>query len=329
MHDRMELLRWMLAAVLAVGLVGCGPQDQQPDVSQTQEGNLVLGQSEVVNEMNRAVAPDGRPLVLTGFNGTVRLDGTDGDVARLTVVERGRGQDDAAARTVLEGLQLEERGDASRYEYVMRSKQPARSEMDVRGTVPREAELRIRYESGAVALSGVEGPVDVEHESGNVRIAGAASSVRVDIRNGSIHVGMQQLLPSARVELRTSNGDLTLAVPEDAAAQIVAETQAGSINVQGLQFESRRLEPQGAGARFEAQLGAGNTTVDLRTENGTITLQGREPAPLIPADSMNIEPVDTTQTAPADTMPSAPMDTTAPADTVQAAPDTSATTLNP
>lgn len=321
MQDQTKRLRWMLVVVLVVGLVGCGQQDQPQDVSQTQEGDLVLGQSEVVNEMNRAVAPNGRPLVLTGFNGTVRLDGTDSAVARLTFTERGRGRDDAAARTVLEGLQLEERGDASRYEYVMRSKQPARSEVDMRGTVPRDTELRIRYESGAVALSGVEGPIDVEHESGNVQVDGAASSVRVDIRNGSIQVGMQQLLPSARVELHTSNGDLTLAVPEGAAAQIVAQTQAGSINVQDLQFESRRLEPQGAGARFEAQLGAGNTTVDLRTENGTITLRGRQPAPLVPADSMNIEPVDTTA-APSDTLPPAPADTAAPTDTVMPA-DTS------
>jgi hypothetical protein len=121
---------------------------------------------------------------------------------------------------------------------------------------------------------------------------------------------------------------LTLAVPDGASAQVVAETQAGSINVQDLQFESRRLEPQGAGARFEAQLGAGNTTVDLRTQNGTITLRGRQPAPLMPADSMNIEPVDTTQVVPADTAQPVPADTAAPPDTATTTPDTSGTALN-
>ena len=70
MRDRTRVFEWMLAVAVLVGLMGCGQQDQQQDVSQTQEGDLVLGQSEVVNEMTRAVAPDGRPLVLTGFNGT-------------------------------------------------------------------------------------------------------------------------------------------------------------------------------------------------------------------------------------------------------------------
>ena len=189
MRDRTQVFGWMLAAVVLAGGMGCGQQDQQQDVSQTQEGDLVLGQSEVVNELNRAVAPDGRPLVLTGFNGTVRLDGTDSSVARLTFIKRGRGQDDAAARDVLDGVQLVERGNTSRFEYVMRSQQSARSEVDVRGTVPREAELRIGYESGAVALSGVEGPIDVEHQSGNVQIV---RELRVDCDGDAVLMKVEQ-----------------------------------------------------------------------------------------------------------------------------------------
>lgn len=321
MYGQSNVSRWTLALLITTGLMGCGQQEQQ-DVGQTQEGNLVLGQSEVVNEISRAVAPGSRPLLLTGFNGTVRLDGTDEEVAQLTFIERGRGPDDAAARGVLDGIQLVERGNTSSYEYVMRSKRPERSEVDVRGTVPRNTELRVDYESGAVALSGVEGPIDVAHESGNVHIAGAGASVRVAIQNGSIQAGFRQMPPSAEVELTTSNGDVTLAVPENASAQVIAETQAGSINTQDLRFESRRLDPQGAGARFEAQLGTGNATVNLRTENGTITLRRRQPAPPLPADSMEIEPTDTTQSAPADSITRS--DTVmAPSDTATAAPDTS------
>jgi hypothetical protein len=325
----------MLTALIAISLIGCGQQEQQ-DVGQTQEGDLVLGQSEVMNEIDRAVAPGSRLLLLTGFNGTVRLDGTDRDVAQLTFIERGRGQDEAAARAVLDGIQLTERGNASRYEYVMRSDRPERSEVDVRGTVPRNTELRVDYESGAVALSGVEGPIEVAHESGNVHIAGAGSSVRVSIQNGSIQAGFQQMPASAEVELTTSNGDIILAVPENASAQVVAETQAGSINTQDVRFESRRLEPQGAGARFEAQLGTGNATVNLRTENGTITLRRRRSMAPLPADSMEVEPTDTTQAAPTDPITRSdtaadPFDTStadpsveeAPSDTTTAAPDTS------
>jgi hypothetical protein len=301
-------------ALALTGVMGCTQQADE-EVGQTQEGDLVLGQSEVTDTVERAVSPEGRTLVLSGFNGSVRLDGANTDVARLTFVERGRGQDDAAAQDVLNGIRLEEQGNADRYEYVMQSGQPERSEVDVRGTVPRNTALEIEFESGAVALSGVEGPIEVEHESGNVQIAGAAASVRVAIRNGSIQLGLRQLPADAQVELETSNGDLTLSVPATATARLTAQTQAGSINVQDVQFTSRRLTPQGAGARFEAQLGAGNATVDLQTENGSITLRSLRAEPLVPADSMTIEPTDTTGTA--------PPETALPSDTATAAPDTS------
>jgi len=290
-------------ALAIIGLMGCTQQADE-EVGQTQEGDLVLGQSEVTNTIERVVSPEGRTLVLSGFNGSVRLDGTEADVARLTFVERGRGQDDAAAREVLNGIRLVERGNADQYEYVMQSGQSARSEVDVRGTVPRSTALQIEFQSGAVALSGVEGPIDVDHESGNVQVAGAAASVRVAIRNGSIQLGLRQLPADAQVELQTSNGDLMLAVPASVSAQLTAQTQAGSINVQDVQFASRRLTPQGAGARFEAQLGAGNATVDMQTENGSITLRGQRAEPLVPADSMTIEPADTARTAPSDTVQS-------------------------
>lgn len=322
MHNAIKGAGAICLVLALTGLMGCTQQADE-EVGQTQEGDLVLGQSEVTDTVERAVSPEGRTLVLNGFNGSVRLDGAGADVARLTFIERGRGQDDASAQNVLSGIRLEEQGDANRYEYVMQSEQPERSEVAVRGTVPRSTALQIDYESGAVALSGIEGPIEVEHESGNVQVAGAAASVRVTIRNGSIQLGLQQLSADAQVELQTSNGDLTLAVPETATAQLTAQTQAGSINVQDVQFTSRRLTPQGAGARFEAQLGAGNATVDLQTENGSITLRSQRAEPLVPADSMTIEPMDTTTqaTSPDTVRPdtgTAPSDTSVRTDTAAA-----------
>lgn len=326
MRKRIAPWQWMGCALLIAGtlgglLLGCGPSSDDA-VSETEEGDLVLGRAEATRTDERVVAPGERPLVFTGFRGTVRIDGDTSDAARLTFVQRARAQDETAAQAVLGGIQLQERGTAQRYEFVMDAEQPARSTVDVRGTVPRTTELRINFESGAVALSGIEGPIHVAHESGNVQIDGARSNVEVHIRNGDIQMGLQTIPPGTTVNLQTANGDLTLGLPAETSAQLTAATQAGAINVQDLQFASRRLQPQGAGARFEARLNAGDATVTLRTENGSITLRGRRDVPLVPADSMTIAPDDTAQSPSVDTIPST--DTTAPADT--AAPDTSSET---
>jgi hypothetical protein len=121
--------------------------------------------------------------------------------------------------------------------------------------------------------------------------------------------------------------------------------------VQGLTFAQERLTPVDAGARYTAQLGGGDAVVELRTENGIVTLQAASADPAddttappdtlapptrpVPADSpatdgaqqqpaspgtlgpepADPEPVDTAGTAPARPDPT-PADTTgAPADT--------------
>lgn len=320
MHYGRHVTLRVLVLLITIGLAGCQQQDE-PDIGRTDEGELVLGRSEVVERVTRAVSPGERMLVLEGFTGAVALEGTGEDVARLVFEKRARGADDAAAREVLDDIDLEEEGNAGQYVFTMRSDEPARSAVDVQGTVPRDVGLRIDFVSGPVTLAGIEGPIAVEHQNGNVQMAGAANSVRVNIRNGNIELGLRALPPGADVELTTSNGNLTLALPPDASAQIEAVTQTGAVRTQGLEFSSRRLDPQGAGARFEAQLGDGNATIELRTENGTIVLRGeRAPAP----DTIRTAPADTAapDTMPSDTIPPDTADTTVQDDTITVPPDT-------
>lgn len=315
---RIGITHCLAAVLVLIGAVGCGPREEE-DVGQNEEGNLAPGEATVVERVARSVAPADRPLVLSGFNGTVRLDGTEAEVARLVFEKRARGESDAAAREVLAGIELIEQGDASRYEYVMRTNQSARSAVNVRGTVPEDTQLRIDFESGAVALAEVDGPIEIEHQSGSVHVTGAAASVFVNTRNGDIEVDMRHVPKTARIEMLTSNGDLALTVPEDASLQITAQTEAGQVTVQDLDFASRRLDPQGAGARFEARLGTGNTDVVMSTENGSITLRGGPAAASAPADTARRDTAadapprpprpDTLETPPDDTS-TLPVDTT-------------------
>lgn len=320
--------RWIVLLVLVLGLTAC--QDE-PDVSQTEEGRLVLGAVQQTDTLNRSIDLAARTLVLDGFRGTIRLDGTeDRQLAHFTFAKRARGEDVAAARRILDRVTLEEAGDAQIYQYVMRSRASERSAVDVRGTVPRNAAVRIQWESGTVALSNIAGPIRVRAQGGVVQVAGAGATVDVETRNSSMDVAMARLPDTSRVNLRTANGDLALTLPATTSAQVDARTDAGDINIDGLSFADRQLSPLGAGARFEGRLGTGDARVDLRTENGAIQLREgrvlRLPDPL-PRDTLAADTVATGTTA-ADTTQVMPRDTTAaplPADTT--APDT--TTLPP
>lgn len=303
--------RLLVLGLLLIALPAC---QKEAGVSQTDEGNLVLGATEQTETTERSVQLGARTLVLDGFTGRIRLDGSDtADLARLEFTKHARGRDAAAAAEVLERTTLEESGDDQAYSFKMRSRDAALSQVDVSGAVPRGTRVQIRLESGQVELSGIDGPLDVQTQGGTVRIAGAGESVEVETRNGNIDVAMGFVPAGSTVALRAANGDVSLTMPGNIAARVEAQTGSGDIRIAGLQFADRNLSPRGAGSSFEGQLGQGGAQISLRTENGVISLNEGQIMTLPRTDSLSL---DDPMTIPADTMQ---MDTLR-TDTIQAAP---------
>jgi len=314
-----------LVAVLGTLLVVAGcRQTSDPDVTQTADGTLKLGSVEAVDTLARAVAPSGRPLVVEGLRGSVRLRGAEATTADLSFVRTGRGDSPAAARAVLDDIRVTESGGAEAYTYTLAAEGTAYAAVDVRGTVPREAALRVERVSGPIAVQGVAGGLTLRHDHGAVSVEGAAGPVEVDIENGDIDVGMRRVSSEASVSLTTENGTLTLRLPPDADATVSAETRVGPIRTRGLSLTDEQFTPLDAGGRYSAQLGAGDATIDLQTRNGTITIQAADTTQAPPADTLgapdttetpDLPPSDTT-VAPVPGLDSTGADTTA-ADTTE------------
>ena len=267
-------LKPLLALALLPALLALAACDRGDNIGQTEDGRLVLGNAEAEEAVQRGVWLGERTLVFEGFSGAIELTGTSSEEARLTFTKHARGGDQEEAREVLRDIAIEERGDGATYRYTISSDQPEVSSVDVRGSVPEGTNLRIQMEDGTVALSAIEGPIRISGQSlESVRIGGAARSVDVETRNGTIELGMERLPDTSQVRLRTTNGDLLLALPAAAAADVEVQTAAGEIEVDGLQFEDRDLQPEGAGSRFRGQLGQSGADVRLQTENGTVLLR--------------------------------------------------------
>ena len=268
------LRRKLLLAALLPLLLTSAACNRDDNIGQTEDGRLVLGNAQAEEAVPRGVYLGNRDLVLDGFSGSVELTGTSGEAAQFTFTKRARGQDQEAAQEALREVTIEERGDAATYRYTLSSDQPEIASVDVRGSVPEGTNLRIQLEDGTVALSAIEGPITISGQSlESVRIGGATQSVDVETRNGTIELGMERLTDTSEVRLRTTNGDLLLSLPGAAAAAVVAQTATGEIEVEGLTFEDRNLDPSGTGARFSGQLGERGADVQLQTENGSVLLR--------------------------------------------------------
>lgn len=317
-HCYAHLLPAAAAAALALTLTACGPDEG--DIGETEEGSLALGRVEVEEAVERGVVFGGRVLVLEGFSGRVDLDGADVEMARLTFVKQGRGEDAEAARAVLGGTAVEERGTEEEYVYAIATEEGERTSVAVEGRVPHATRARIELESGPVRLSGVRGPLSVR-TTGPVAAAGVAGDVDITTRTGDLRLGLRRLPPEAESVLETNNGDITVVLPAGASLRVEAETGAGEIRVEGLSFTDRRLDPDGVGATFQGQLGDGNALLRLRTQNGDVVLRQGTLYTLPPEDVSEDATSPTDDGAGRSAWPTAPPP--APPDT--AAPDTAAT----
>ncbi len=313
----MHISRFLLVSLLALsvgGLLTACQDSEETDVARTEEGVLRLGSVVVTDTVTRTVAPNDRPFVLEGLRGSVHLTGVGQSTADLTFVLRGRGDTREAGQSVLEDISITESGTEAEYTYTLSAENEDRAAVDIRGQVPRQAALRIDRLSGLVRIDSVEGALTVDHEHGDVQVQGAAAPVETTIRNGDVQVGFQSVPTEGPILLETSNGDVHLGLPPDAPAQIDAQTDVGTIQTQGLSFTNERFALVNAGARYNAQVGEGGPTIELRTQNGSITIRaisqtrtdtteaGQRPAPTVPSTDTTVAPQPDPGTTGTDTM---------------------------
>lgn len=288
-------------------LFACSPSET-PDVTRTSEGVLRLGSVEAVDTVSRAVDPKGRSLVLEGMRGSVDVRGDSTSTAALSFVQRGRGKSSGAARSALEGISITESGTERAYTFTLAAHgYEEYAAVDVRGQVPRNGSLRIDRISGPVSVDGLTGRLTISHEYGSVDVTRAAGPVNVDIRSGDVRVGFRSLPPEGTTQLRTGNGHIKLRLPPDGNANIDARTHVGTIRTKGVSLNPDRFGPIDAGAGYEAKLGSGGPTIELRTENGSITLQRVDTTSVSPAEkSVRPTPIPHSDT----TVSPSPKDTT-------------------
>ncbi|WP_103028297.1 DUF4097 family beta strand repeat-containing protein [Salinibacter altiplanensis] len=303
----------VVLGVLGIGVLGAGCQrSQESEVTRTSDGVLRLGTVEAVDTVARAVAPNDRPLVLEGMRGTVRLTGADRSTTDLAFVRRGRGDSRDDAQAVLEGLSITESGSASEYTYTLAADQDVPAAVDVQGQVPRRTALRIDRLSGPVRIAGVEGALTISHAHGDVTVQGAAGPAEVAIKNGDVEVGFHALPADGTHLIETANGDLRLRFPPATAVQVDAQTDAGTIRTRGLSFGSEQFSPINAGARYDAQVGDGGPTVELRTQNGNILIEAVDTSRTDTTSAPVTIPLSDTTVAPqpvSDTVPPTAPDT--------------------
>ncbi|MDQ3995672.1 MAG: DUF4097 domain-containing protein [Gemmatimonadota bacterium] len=135
--------------------------------------------------------------------------------------------------------------------------------------VPRQSDLDLTTHNGGISVEGVQGRIAVEALNGGVSIR----NVRGELRGGTTNGGVMLALDGDRwvgdgVDLETTNGGVTIVVPERYNARLETGTVNGGMRVE---FP---ITVQGmVGRRLTTTLGAGGPLIRVRTTNGGVTLK--------------------------------------------------------
>jgi hypothetical protein len=230
------------------------------------------------------IGTDGRISVKT-LSGLLRVRGTDGDEARLTVTYRIRAADQAAAERALEtGRVLVDRGPSS-----LEVETPerristglawlfggARVSADIALDIPWGTKVRLETMSGTVEAGSLVGDQKYRTISGDIRLWGLgglveASSISGPVTldsGGDVRVRASSVSGSVKVRARcfygmsvnTTSGSIAVAGALDPAGDYRADSISGSVSLTPL---------SGVTAELRTVSGSLSSEVDQRVEGG-------------------------------------------------------------
>jgi len=138
--------------------------------------------------------------------------------------------------------------------------------------VPQSTDLSMTSYNGGISLSDVRGRIEFDAKNGGVRLTRVAGDVSGQTVNGGIQVELTgRTWEGGKLDARTTNGGVTISMPENYSAHLQTETVNGvidsdfpvSVTVQG------RIRPQ----NLDFSVGAGGPLIHLSTKNGAVKLR--------------------------------------------------------
>jgi len=280
----------VVALMVSLSATGCGREK----VVELPDGVLTLGEFQETKTERRSVVLGDRNLTIEGENGSVSLAGGEPGQVTLTFNVQARGDTRDDARKQLEAVVIEEIGDEASYTVDIRPDRNDVTNVDVAGTVPSDARVRLILRSGNVTLSNLNGEVDVLLENGSISYLGGSGSLALSTRNGNVSADFYDHGVGDVASLSTTNGSVTLGLSDLANTKVNANTRSGEVRVDGITFGDPRLERRGASTRFSAEIGAGGGSINMKTQNGNLLFKRHALVPPPPAPTS--APPDTTST---------------------------------
>lgn len=247
-----------------------GPSDDP--CADTWRGDRDRGHACQVRD-TRLGAPGSALTVDASPNGGIRVEGWDQPDVLVRAVVQTWGETDQDARNVLDAVRVDAAGARVTAAGPERDGERSRRGWSVsyRIWAPRRTALDLVARNGGVAIHAMQGEARFSTTNGGVTLDDVSGRMVGRTANGGVTVRLSGARwDGAGLDVETTNGGVTLAMPRDYSAALEVSTVNG-----GLRSDFPVTLPEGRGRELRATLGSGGPLIKVRTVNGGVRLQTR------------------------------------------------------
>jgi Putative adhesin len=225
-------------------------------------------------EVREERLPAGPLTVDAGQNGGIRVEGWDGSDILVRAVVQASAREEADAKRLAGEVEVQAGGGRVTARGPDRSTGPRQWwSVSYRISVPRRTDLDLNASNGGITIANVAGTIRFDTTNGGVRLADVGGAVNGRTRNGGVRIALGgNHWDGEGLDVETSNGGVTLSIPEPYNAQLETRTVNG-----GLRFDypltiTGELSPRRG---ISTALGSGGAPVRVRTTNGGLRIERR------------------------------------------------------
>lgn len=274
---RLTLLAALVATTLASGLVRATAQSQQgnPDDDWCRDSrDTSRGDDRVTYCEVRAftVPASGATLTVDAApNGGISVEGMD----RADVLVRARVQSTARtmeqARAIASRIEVVATADRVQANGPGNMRDNENWSVSYRIAAPRATNLSLRSTNGGISVTNVRSEMQLRTVNGGLNLSHVGGTVEGRTSNGGVKVALDGTTWDGQgLDVSTSNGGVTLDLPENYSARLEAGTVNGGLNIDFPITVSGSVKKS-----IAADIGGGGPTLRIKTDNGGVHIRKR------------------------------------------------------
>lgn len=236
-------------------------------------GNFALN-GRATDEWTRTyqLSPGGE-VRIGNTNGRIDVEAGDGNTVEVKAERIAKATTDDAAQELLPRIKIEEDVKPDRIdvhtEHLSGIMIGASIEVRYHVRAPKSARVHVTNTNGIITLEGLAGDVEARTTNGGVRASNLTGALDASTTNGGVNADFATV--EHDIKLTTTNGGVSIGLPDSAKANVVATCTNGGVSVSGVKMEVTEQSRR----RVEGKMNGGGVNIELRTTNGGVRIRSR------------------------------------------------------